>query len=71
MQKVGYTVRISPSLLEKVKGFCKTHGIKSSFFMEDALRAKMEDLSDIAEFDKLTYETKNAIDFKEFLKEIE
>ncbi len=71
MQKVGYTVRMAPELLEMVKSFCKARGIKSSFFVEEALRTKMEDLSDIAEFNKLTYEAKDAIDFKEFLKEID
>ncbi len=71
MQKVGYTVRLSPTLLERVKRFCKVRGIKSSFFVEEALRSKMEDLSDIAEFDRLAYEAKDAVDFKEFLKEID
>lgn len=66
-----YTLRLSPTIMERAKKFSRAHGMRLSFFVEKALEEKLENISDIREFDRLYHEKKDAVDFERFLKEIE
>ncbi len=58
--------------MEKIKNFCRTHGLKQGFFVEKALREQLEReeiTEDIFELKQLQYQEKSAVDFEEYLKQ--
>jgi len=72
MSKVPFTVKISGKVIGDFKRFCDSHGIKYSFFVEDAIRKKLEEeelKEDILDLKTLREEEKNAIPFEEYLRE--
>ena len=71
-RKCSYAVKLSPKVKEKVKEFCRTHGLKQGYFVEEAIKEKierMEDLEDIADFERYKHLEAQARDFKDYLKE--
>jgi len=43
MNKVTFAVRIDDDTLNRVKDYCREHGVKYSFFVEKALEEKIEE----------------------------
>jgi len=72
MEKSTFAIKISGSILQKFKAFCTAHGIKYSFFVEEAIKEKLkeeemkEDLLDLKKYRK---EEKHAIPFEQYLKQ--
>ena len=66
-----FSIKIEKSLIEKIKDFCQTHGLKQGFFVEKALKEQLgreEMAEDIIELKQLRYQEKSAIGFDEYLK---
>ena len=58
-------------MLTNLKKFCIAHGTKYSFFVEEAIRAKLEDeelREDIMDLKKLKKEEVNAFSFEDYLR---
>jgi predicted transcriptional regulator len=71
MSKITLAVKLNPEIVKNVKKFCNARGIKYSFFVEKALREKLEReelKEDILELKSLRQEEKKAIPFEEYLK---
>lgn len=71
MDKISYAVKIDPSLINRIKGFCVRHGIKQGFFVEKALReqlAREELREDLVDFKSLAIQEESAISFENYLK---
>lgn len=71
MNKISYAVKIEPSLIKRIKGFCIQHGIKQGFFVEKALReqlAREELTEDLLDFKNLRIQEESAISFEDYLK---
>ena len=72
MDKATFAIKISETILDKFKAFCNSHGIKYSFFVEEAIKRKLEeeemkeDLLDLKMFRK---DEKHAVPFKQYLRE--
>ena len=65
------SIKIEKSLIQKIRGFCRLHGLKQGFFVEKALRerlAKEEMIEDIVELKELRSREKAATPFSEYLK---
>ena len=65
-----FSIKIEKSLIQKIKEFCQTHGLKQGFFVEKALRAQLEKeemVEDIIELKQLRSQEKSAISFKDYL----
>lgn len=43
MGKTAFAIKINEEVVEDFKRFCDSHGIKYSFFVEDAIRIKLEE----------------------------
>ena len=70
--KATFAIKISEKIIEDFKRFCNSHGIKYSFFVEDAIRKKLEEeelKEDILDLKILRKEEKGAISFEEYLRE--
>ena len=64
------SIKIERSLIEKIKDFCRAHGLKQGFFIERALRAQLEKeemIEDIIELKELRHQEKSAVSFDEYL----
>lgn len=64
------SIKIEKSLIEKIKEFCRAHGLKQGFFVEKALMAQMEReemAEDIVELKELRSFEKSAIPFDDYL----
>lgn len=71
MKKTNYAVKISQSIKEKVRNFCEANGIKQSYFVEEALKEKLEEaenLEDILDLKRLKSQETQAIPLEEYLK---
>ena len=71
MSKVTFAVRIDDDILNRVKDYCREHGVKYSFFVEKALEDKLEEeelKEDILDFKALRIEEEQAIPLEEYLK---
>ena len=71
MEKATFAIKISEDVIENFKTFCKEHGIKYSFFIEEAIREKLaeEELKeDILDLRTLRKEENLAIPFEEYLR---
>jgi len=65
------SIKLEKPLMERIKEFCQSHGLKQGFFVEKALREHLEKeemIEDIAEIKELRSEEKSAADFAGYLK---
>ena len=72
MGKTAFAIKINEEVVEDFKRFCDSHGIKYSFFVEDAIRIKLEEeerKEDLLDLKTLRGEEKKAIPFEEYLRE--
>ncbi|HID93866.1 MAG TPA: hypothetical protein EYP60_07200 [bacterium (Candidatus Stahlbacteria)] len=70
-EKSSYAVKLSSEVKKRLKEFCKEHGLKQGYFVEQAIKEKieqMEDLEDIAEFERYKHLEVQARNLKEYLK---
>ena len=71
MAKTTFAIKISEEVLKSFKTFCKEHGIKYSFFVEEAIKGKLEEeelKEDILDLKTLSGEEKLAIPFEQYLR---
>ena len=71
MGKTTFAMKIGEEVLKDFKSFCKEHGIKYSFFIEEAIKEKLEEeelKEDILDFKTLHKEEKSAIPFEKYLR---
>jgi len=72
MEKVFLGTRVSKSVIEDLKKFCKEHGIKINYLVSEAIQEKLEELKedeeDIATFQER--ENEPVLSEKEFYKRI-
>ncbi|MBN2543982.1 hypothetical protein JXI42_14075 [bacterium] len=71
MSKITFAVRIDDDTLNRVKNYCREHGVKYSFFVEKALEDKLEEeelRDDIMDFKTLRNEEEQAISMEDYLK---
>ena len=65
------SIKVEKSLIQRIKDFCRNHGLKQGFFVEKALRRELEReemAEDIIELKELRGEEKNAVPFEDYLK---
>lgn len=71
MTKATFAVKIGEEVLKDFKIFCKEHGIKYSFFIEEAIKEKLEKeelKEDILDFKTLRKEEGSAVPFEKYLR---
>lgn len=71
MAKTTLAIKISEEVVKSFKTFCKEHGIKYSFFVEEAIKAKLEEeelKEDLLDLKALGKEEKFAIPFEKYLR---
>ena len=71
MKKTSYAVKISLALKEKVRKFCEENGIKQGYFVEEALKQKLEEtenLEDILDLKRLKAREAQSIPLEDYLK---
>ena len=71
MKKVSYAVKLSEETSRLVRDYCATKGLKQGYFVELALKEKIEkdeDLEDAQDFIKYAHQEKDAVLFEEYLK---
>ena len=71
MAKTTFAIKISEEVLKSFKTFCKEHGIKYSFFVEEAIKRKLEEeelKEDLLDLKTLGKEEKLAIPFEKYLR---
>lgn len=71
-EKSSYAVKLSPGVKKRLKEFCREHGLKQGYFVEEAIKEKieqMENLEDIADFERHKHLEAQARNLKEYLKE--
>ena len=71
MGKTTFAIKISEKIVKDFKTFCKEHGIKYSFFVEEAIKEKLEEeelKEDLLDLKTLRQQEKLAIPFEEYLK---
>lgn len=72
MEKATFAVKINEEVMKDFKTFCKEHGIKYSFFVEEAIKKKLEEeeiKEDILDLKTLRGEEKLAVSFEEYLRQ--
>jgi hypothetical protein len=65
------SIKIEKSLIQRIKEFCRDHGLKQGFFVEKALATQLEKeeiAEDIIELKELRHEEKTATSFGDYLK---
>ena len=71
MEKTTFAMKISKVVYKDFKAFCKEHGIKYSFFIEEAIKEKLEEeefKEDILDLKTLRKEEKSAVPFEKYLR---
>ena len=71
MGKATFAIKIDDKVIKDFKEFCKEHGIKYSFFIEEAIREKLKEeelKEDLLDLKTLRQEEKLAIPFEEYLR---
>lgn len=71
MAKTTFAIKISEEVVKSFKTFCKERGIKYSFFVEEAIKGKLEEeelKEDLLDLKTLGKEEKLAIPFEEYLR---
>ena len=65
------SIKIEKSLIQRIKEFCRFHGLKQGFFVEKALETQLEReemVEDIVELKEFRSQEKSAISFDDYLK---
>ena len=68
------SIKIERSLIQRIKEFCRDHGLKQGFFVEKAILTQLEKeaaIQDIIELKELRREEGSAISFGDYLKKRE
>ncbi len=71
MKKATLAVKLDSNIIDRVRNFCSERGIKYGFFVEKALKEKIEKeelKEDILDLKTLSEQEKLAIPFEEYLK---
>jgi molybdenum cofactor biosynthesis enzyme MoaA len=71
MEKITFAMKINKDVIENFKTFCKDRGIKYSFFIEEAIKEKLEEeelREDIIDLKTLKKEEKSSVPFEEYLR---
>lgn len=71
MGKTTFAMKISKVVYKDFKAFCKEHGIKYSFFIEEAIKEKLEEeefKEDILDLKTLRKEEKSTVPFEKYLR---
>ena len=71
MGKTTFAIKISEEVVKNFKTFCQEHGIKYSFFVEEAIKGKLEEeelKEDLLDLKTLGKEEKLAIPFEKYLR---
>ncbi len=71
MQKAVFAIKIDEGIIKTFKTFCKSHGIKYSFFVEEAIKEKLEEeelKEDLLDFKTLREEEKSAVPLEAYLR---
>ena len=71
MAKTTLSVKLDSEVMRSVKKFCAEHGVKYGFFVEKALKEKLEEeelKEDILDLKALKEQEKSAIPYEEYLK---
>jgi hypothetical protein len=71
MAKATLAVKLDTDVINSVKKFCTEHGIKYSFFVEKALKERLEQeelKEDLLDLKTLRGQEKLAVPFEEYLK---
>jgi hypothetical protein len=72
MSKITFAIKIEDSVAKTFKFFCNEHGIKYSFFIEDAIKRKLaeEELKeDILDLKTMRGQEKGSISLNQYLEE--
>ena len=72
MNKSTFAVKIDETVIQNFKTFCDNHGIKYSFFVEEAIREKLKEeelKEDLLDLKSLRNEEKDAVPFEDYLRE--
>lgn len=71
MDKATFAIKISEKTMRGFKRFCKEHGIKYSFFVEQAIKEKLEEeelKEDLLDLKTHRKEENLAVPFEEYLR---
>ena len=71
MAKTLFAIKINEQVIKDFKAFCENHGIKYSFFVEEAIKEKLEEeelREDLLDFKTLRSEEQSAVSFEEYLR---
>lgn len=71
VERASYAVRLPPEIRKRLKEYCQKRGIKQAYFVEQALREKLEReeaLEDSLEFKRWKHEEGLAVDFEKYLE---
>ena len=71
MGKATFAIKIDEEIVKNFKTFCKEHGIKYSFFVEEAIKEKLQEeelKDDLLDLKTLRKKEKIAIPFEEYLR---
>ena len=72
MSKITFAIKIDGSVAKTFKSFCNDHGIKYSFFIEDAIKRKLaeEELKeDILDLKTLRGQERDSVSLDQYLKD--
>lgn len=71
-EKTSYAVKMSSSLIRRLKEFCSLHGLKQGHIVEQAILEKLdseERLDGMLKLQRLRRQEPLAINFEQYLKE--
>lgn len=71
MKKATLAIKLNVGIIGQVKKFCSEHGIKYGFFVEKALKEKLEReelKEDLLDLKQLRGQEKLAVSFEEYLR---
>ena len=71
MEKTTFAIKISEKVIKDFKAFCKEHGIKYSFFVEEAIKEKLEEeelKDDLLDLKTHRQDEKSAVPFENYLR---
>ena len=68
MIKSTIALRLDTGITRKFKQFCKVRGIKYGFFVQEAIREKLESEDDLFDFKTLRPQEQKGVSWKGYLK---
>ena len=71
MEKTTFAIKISEKVIKSFKAFCKEHGIKYSFFVEEAIKEKLKEeelKDDLLDLKAHRQDERMAVPFEEYLR---